>query len=113
PQGRTLEFLPFNRPVDAGVKEFHQGRLREYLLDEPGDEVVSQSLNREGTNTGIKFIEHRVEVFAGAYDNRVRQAFFVREEAVKRAYFRAGASSDFGHCGRFVALFCDDDRRRL
>jgi hypothetical protein len=93
PQGRTLEFLPLDRPVLAGVQKFHQGGLREHFRHEPLQETISQISNRQRLNARVEFIEHHIELFAGAHHDGVPKALFVREEAVKRADLGAGAGS--------------------
>jgi hypothetical protein len=111
-QQRAAEFLPLNRPLRAGLEKFHQSWPGEQLQDQ-GHEIVSQSPNRQRINAGLESVEHDVEIFAGARDDRVCKAFLVRKEAVKRADLRARTGGDFSHCRAFVPLFANDSRRGL
>jgi len=104
------EFLPFNRPILAGIEKFHEGRPVEQFEDQ-GHEVVGQGRDRQRMNASIKSIEYGVEVLAGARDDRVRDAFLVRKEAIKRADLCARAGGDFGHCRAFVPFLGNDVRR--
>ena len=61
-QQRVPEFLPFNRPILAGIEKFHKSVPGEQFKDQ-GHETISQSPSGWRLHVGIKSIEHGVQFF--------------------------------------------------